>query len=100
MENSVHVLIIEKLFNGVRTAPYPTTCISESKEKLEKFLNDSFMKTLLKLLSDNEVDIKQMEFRGDSAFILYKRDGRLIEEFTVKYIEVGDTLGVCKRKNI
>lgn len=22
------------------------------------------------------------------------------EEFTVKYIEVGDTLGVCKRKNI
>lgn len=86
MENSVHVLIIEKLFDGVRTAPYPnTTRISESREKLEKFLNDSFMKTLLKLLSDNEVDIKQMEFRGDSAFILYKRDGRLIEEFTVKY---------------
>ena len=86
MENSVHVLIIERLFDGVRTAPYPsTTCISESKEKLEKFLNDSFMETLLKLLSDNEVDIKQMEFKGDSAFILYKRDGRLIEEFIVKY---------------
>lgn len=86
MENSVHVLIIEKLFDGVRTSPCPNiTHISESKEKLEKFLNDSFMKTLLKLLSDNEVDIKQIEFRGDSAFILYKRDGGLIEEFTVKY---------------
>ena len=43
------------------------------------------MTTLLNLLSDNEVDIKQMEFRGDSAFILYKRDGGLIEEFIVKY---------------
>lgn len=86
MENSVHVLIIEKLFDGVRTSPYPsTTRISESKEKLEKFLNDSFMKTLLKLLSDNEVDIKQIEFKGDSAFILYKRDGGLIEEFIVRY---------------
>ena len=86
MENSVHVLIIEKLFDGVRTAPYPnTTHISESREKLEKYLTDSFMTTLLNLLSDNEVDIKQMEFRGDSAFILYKRDGGLIEEFIVKY---------------
>ena len=86
MENSVHVLIIEKLFDGVKTSPCPnTTCISESKEKLEKYLTDSFMTTLLNLLSDNEVDIKQMEFKGDSAFILYKRDGRLIEEFIVKY---------------
>ena len=86
MENFVHVLIIEKLFDGVRTSPCPNiTHISESREKLEKFLNDSFKKTLLKLLSDNEVDIKQMEFRGDSAFILYKRDGRLIEEFIVRY---------------
>ena len=86
MENSVHVLIIEKLFDGVRTSPCPNiTHISESREKLEKYLTDSFMTTLLNLLSDNEVDIKQMEFKGDSAFILYKRDGGLIEEFTVKY---------------
>ena len=86
MENSVHVLIIEKLFDGVKTSPCPNiTHISESREKLEKYLTDSFMTTLLNLLSDNEVDIKQMEFKGDSAFILYKRDGGLIEEFIVKY---------------
>lgn len=82
----MYVLIIEKLFDGVRTVPYPnTTRISESKETLEKYLNDSFMKTLLELLSDNDVDIKLIEFKGDSAMILYKRDGGLIEEFIVKY---------------
>lgn len=82
----MYVLIIEKLFDGVRTAPYPSiTRISESKETLEKYLNDSFMKTLLELLSDNDVDIKLIEFKGDSAMILYKRDGGLIEEFIIKY---------------
>ena len=86
MENSVYVLIIEKLFDGVRTTSYPnTTRISESKETLEKYLNDSFMNTLLELLSNNEVDIKLIEFMGDSAMIQYKRDGGLIEEFIVKY---------------
>ena len=66
----MYVLIIEKLFDGIRTTSYPNaTRISKSKETLEKYLNDSFMKTLLELLSDNEVDIKIIEFMGDSAII-------------------------------